>query len=267
MDGIKAKLDNQQVYIEIKYRKLNIKNESIHESIPLTDVQSLQTKNDEDRFLLKIKLKTKNLILEFSNFNVRDLCKSLLLANINDTGTYREIDYDTTKFINSLSPPLLSIFSDMNCTVSQFYNYLMQSNFYDIRNKPTSIDRLITEKLRDFKYTGDNSLLRINNYSLLMMNEETSNKTYNTLPSKDIKFDPIYDVEIDDMQDVEDNLDLEVEDTCTDLNIDKKDLKKIVDLSKKVFKKMDLDEDSLRFIERYKDVKYLKRILPTFFMD
>jgi len=116
MYGLKARLNNQQVFLEIKQKKLFIKNTNI--ILHLSDILSLKTKQDGDLFYLMIISKSDKLILEFINFNIRDLCKSLILASINDTDTYKEIDYDTKKFITSLSAPLLTIFSDMNCTIS-----------------------------------------------------------------------------------------------------------------------------------------------------
>lgn len=259
MYGLKARLNNQQVFLEIKQKKLFIKNTNI--ILHLSDILSLKTKQDGDLYYLMIISKSDKLILEFINFNIRDLCKSLILASINDTDTYKEIDYDTKKFITSLSAPLLTIFSDMNCTISQFYNYFMQSNFYDSRNKPTSLDRLITEKLREdtCDKVNINSLTRINNYSFLMVHEDTISKPLNYFP-KEISFEPIYDLEEEVLEETE-TLDVEVEETGIELKIERKVLKKILEISKKKWRGEEIDEESKNFIELYKDVKYIKRLI------
>ncbi|WUR03350.1 uncharacterized protein VNE69_04172 [Vairimorpha necatrix] len=262
MQGLKAEFNNQQVFLEIKHRKLEIKNAEL--KIPLTEIVSLKTKNEEESFFLMIVTKlTDNpkIILKFANYNVRDLCKSLILSSINDSGIYKEIDYDTSKFITSLSAPLLTIFSDMNCTVSQFYNHFMQSNFYDVRNKPTFLDRLITEKLReDFLDNSNNpSLTRINNYSLLMINEDTVSKPL-TYTTKEIAFEPIYDVQQDTVEE-DDTLDLEIEDSVSEIKIDKKELKKIIEISKKIYRGEEIDSECKEFIDKYRDNKYLKRLI------
>lgn len=256
MDGLKAIWKNQQVFLEIKHNVLLIKSTDSIRKIEINDILVMQTKQVESIYYFKLKLKDETIILEFNNFHSRDLCKALLTS----TTSYKEINYDTSKFINSLSPPLLSIFSDMNCSVSQFYNFLIQSNFYDCRNKYTPIDRLISEKLRGFKI-DNNNLVRINNYSLLMVNDETKS-TVHKVNAKEVEFEPIYWLEEESNETMED-MEIEVEENVDVCNIDIKILKKMVEVSKKVFNKENID---LSEFEKFKEINYLKRILPFYFI-
>lgn len=257
MDGLKAIYKNQQVFLEIKHNMLLVKSIESIRKIDKNNILAMQTKQVENLYFLKLKLKDETIILEFSNFHSRDLCKALLTS----TTSYKEISYDTSKFINSLSPPLLSIFSDMNCSISQFYNFLIQSNFYDCRNKYTSIDRLISEKLRGFKIDNNSSLVRINNYSLLMVNDETKS-TAQQIITKEIEFEPIYCLE-EESNEVDNDMEIEIEENVDTCSIDVKVLKKMIEISKKVFNKENIDFSEF---EKYKDIKYLKRIHPYNFL-
>ncbi|GFR20069.1 uncharacterized protein TNCT_17971 [Trichonephila clavata] len=207
----------------------------------------------------------------------------------------RELNYDTDKFIYSLPPILLKIYSSMNCTINQFYNYILQSNFYDIRNKTNSIDRLIQEELRDYKIEN-NYATRINNYSFMSLykKEDRLNVNYNK-PEKKIEFEPIYYIEEakDDrlLRDYElhnrslrCDIPLDVEEKEEDIYFDKKDVRKLIDLSKilYLYKKSTSDHKENEYNEtvakinvfldqikkKYGEKKmvYLKRIIPSFFI-
>ncbi|EOB14672.1 hypothetical protein NBO_19g0025 [Nosema bombycis CQ1] len=201
----------------------------------------------------------------------------------------REINFNAEEFIYSLPPVFLKIFGELNCSINQFYNHLRQSHFFDIRNKPTFIDRMLIDNLRDFKIES-NYATRINNQSLVNMNSFTKIKNQNVIEPKITEFEPIYYLEEVNEERIKTgfvkgykplicDLNLKIEEKIEDVKFDKKDLKKAVDLSKLVFKckkkKIDLSKDlgSIKMFteelkKKYgeKNMKYLKRILPTYFI-
>ncbi|KAF9761655.1 hypothetical protein NGRA_2486 [Nosema granulosis] len=334
LNGVKARLDNEIVFLDIHSSRLYIKGKE-SKTIRLKEIKSLHTKN-ENTFLLKLKLASSSLVFGFENHNARDLVKNILLRFIkpeekvveevlnrdNSTKqqfantkavvgaevfwgvhkdkilqTYdlmlqqpgREINYDAEEFIYSLPPVFLRIFGDMNCSINQFFNYVRQSNFFDIRNQPNCIDRMIIDNLRDFKIET-NYAVRLNNQSMVNMNSWTPPKEFPIIQAKSTEFEPIYYLE-DTVESRERSgyeisnkplsckLDLKVEKKDEEFKYDRKDVKKTVDLSKLVYKclknKMDISKEIANievFIEELKkkygekNIKLFKRILPTYFI-
>lgn len=327
LNGVKARLDNEVVFLDIHSSKLFIKRKNQESrTILLKEIKSLHTKNEET-FLLKLQLVSSSLVFGFENHNARDLVKNILLKYIRPEEkvveevlardsrtkqllastkgivdpsvfwsinkdkilqTYnfmlqqpgREINYEAEEFIYSLPPVFLRIFGDMNCSISQFYNYVKQSNFYDIRNQPNCIDRMVIEHLRDFKIET-NYAVRLNSQSLVSMKSGRSGIDFPIIPPKSSEFEPIYYLEekeekrersgyVVSTNKLSCHLDLEVEKKEEEIKFDKKEIKKIVDLSKIIYKCKEVDSRVEQVVEEIKKKygeKYIKRILPTHFIS
>lgn len=326
--GVKARLDDEIVFLDIHSSKLFIKSKEV-KTIPLKEIKSLHTKNEET-FLLRL---SNSLVFSFENHNARDLVKNILLKYIKpeekvveevlardeatrrllgntkdflDPPTFwsvnsnilhqtynfllqqpgREMNYETDQFIYSLPPVFLRMFGDMNCSINQFYNYVKQSNFFDIRNPPNCIDRMLIDSLRDFKIET-NYAVRLNSQSLVSMNRVES-KEYPTIPPKSSEFEPIYYLDESNSSNREVNnntsiinldrklschLELKVEKKEEEFKYDKKEIRKIVDLSRMIYRSKKANGKVEGFVEEIrkkygeKNMKYLTRILPTYFIS
>lgn len=73
-------------------------------------------------------------------------------------------------FVSAITQPIIELFISLNCPINQFYNLFVNSYFYDIKNEKTSLDRLITERLRGFS-SDINYASRINSYGILTAGE------------------------------------------------------------------------------------------------
>lgn len=130
-----------------------------------------------------------------------DTIKSQLLNNRRISmgyGLYNQkgiSDVYSQDFVSALTQPLVEIFLSMNCSFNQFFNLMITTNFNDIKNPKTSIDRLINEKLRGFSGEID-CASRINSYSLLALEELTTAKgDIKYVKRKPVEFEPAYPFE------------------------------------------------------------------------
>lgn len=200
-------------------------------SLCYTSIKSLHVKNNEN-FMLKIKTEDDSFIIEFSSMHVRDLVKSMILSSISiaeginksiisANNEYKNIFRNLKGIISNsslfslvnrheqlffqknnqamvsnypaeLNQTLVDIFVEMNCSIEQFFNLLINSYFYDIKNTKNSVDRLLSDKIRKFSI-GMDYATRINTASLLGLAEqkEVSTEARNTR-SKAVEFAPVY---------------------------------------------------------------------------
>lgn len=181
-------------------------------------------------FLLKVQAK-EIYVIGFANSNIRDffkgyftyLIKEKVSANIvteDIIKTYsikdEENEQSSVKIIKNIQmkrdgikcietskssfmeflvsrPVLLVILGELNCTLTQFYNYFKQSYFYDIKNQKNVVDRMLNEKTREYTLANDGFATRINTHSFLEVNKEETIKDGNKQFSEDeVDFIPIY---------------------------------------------------------------------------
>ncbi|KAG5859300.1 hypothetical protein KMI_07g11420 [Encephalitozoon hellem] len=205
----------------------------------------------------------------------------------------RELEIDEKTFISSLDPVLLNVFEQMNCSINQFYNLLRQSYFCDAKNEKNSLDRMINSAVRDYEVRQDFAS-RINTHSILALRPIGDVEIHpSTREGKKVEFLPIYPFEEEEIErprrkfrfekrPLRCEVELEVVPMAEKKAFEKKDLAWIRDLSKIVYKSMkEKDREFLkevtgitkRFLDNMEkkygkgcDV-YLKRILPTYFIE
>lgn len=204
----------------------------------------------------------------------------------------REIDMEDKDFVSMLTPTLLKIFGQMNCSLTQFYNLMSQSYFCNIKNQKNSLDRMISTVVRDHEARQDFAT-RINSYSILALKPiESVEPQTSTKTGKRIEFLPVYPFEEAmterlrrvyrfEQRPLVCSLELEIEPMVDRTVFDKKDLGWIRDLSRVVFKAA--REGNKEFLEEAREVtrdflekmrkkhgskvESLKRILPTYFIE
>lgn len=341
VEGTKALLNGQEVFIEINNSKLLIKKEdsTIEKEIQLSEICSLHVKNNE-RYFLKLKLlQGEFIILSFETCYTRDIIKSMLLSFIKtdqdvlkkiletdlttktmfnnlkqhiSSSKFWMINKDKVKqmssivrqkppkdinvdgdFMSTLTPTLLKVFEQMNCSVKQFYNLLTQSYFWSIKNQKNSLDRMISSAIRDYNIEQDFAT-RINSHSILALKPiENANIQENKQVEKKVEFFPIYPFEEDTVKRMQRDFEFERTELKCDIELeeepvvdktifDKKDLIWIRDLSRIVYKaKKDEDDEFVnevteitkKYLEKmskkYGEEKMccLAKIIPTYFIS
>lgn len=222
--GIESKL---QIFED----RIAVANNTGSSTFLFLNIKSLHVKNAE-AYLLKIKTESSAVVCEFTSMHVRDLVKSIILSSINvaenvnkniisSSLNYKDIfknlkgivsnshllssidkheplffqrnsEVTPENFPTALNQTLIDIFVSMNCTIEQFFNLLMSSYFYNIKNPKNVIDRFLSDKLRGFSTSMDYAT-RINTASFLnscSLEEITTNAKKNK--SKEVEFEPIY---------------------------------------------------------------------------
>lgn len=322
-----CRVDGSSSRLEVLEDRILVKREQGTVECMYADIRSLHVKNGES-FLLKIKLESSSLILEFASMHVRDLVKSMVLSTIrslesmdksiissnieyrNLFGSLRNIltssqffksmsrhdalffqngrDMALDNLPNALNQALVDVFVSMNCSAEQFFNLLMSSYFYDIRNPRNSIDRLLADKLRGFN-PGMDYATRINTFSLLSMATAgcESIGTRKT-KSKQVEFEPLYFFEPTESQYTNEykfqvsglsaNLTPVDEEEVQACDFNGADFETARGLCKVVYKSQDsqIVEEARRFTESFRNMvegkygedalKYVERILPTFYI-
>lgn len=100
-------------------------------------------------------------------------------------------DIYSKDFLNSLTQPLIDIFISMNYSINQFYNLVTTSYFYDIKNQKNTIDRILSEKIRNFN-TEIDFASRINTYSHMLMDGKNGISDDGRIKKhKSVEFEPI----------------------------------------------------------------------------
>lgn len=238
------------------------------------------------QYLLKIKASESH-IISFRNSNLRDLLKGYLTSIIKEqdaenieTGdvviTYsitsnekqksstkieKNIKYELESIKNIESskssyikfiidrPIFLVIFNMLDCTLTQFYNYLKQSYFYDYKNKRNVIDRMLNENIRNYQLTEYGIGARLNTHSFIEINvydiiKESTKNGFDYF----IEFIPIYqkddNIERKKLSEFKFSDELEIKFSCDSINedyvpnpvIDKKALIELLTLCKLAFK-------------------------------
>jgi hypothetical protein len=205
----------------------------------------------------------------------------------------KEINMDTKDFISMLPPALLKIFSEMNCSITQFYNLLNQSFFLNARNEQNSVDRMICDALRNYAVRQDYAT-RINSYSMLALRPiEEAHPTGIPRQSRAVEFEPVYPFEhtetkrarrkfVFEIAPLTCNLRVEEVASRERITFEKKDLVWIRDLSRVVYKSLREGESEVakeakditaRFCkdigEKYGEgsIAYIRRLVPTFFIS
>lgn len=196
--------DNHEARLFVYDDRLEIKNET-NQIIHYTSIKSLHVKNEE-KYLLKIKSENFGIILEFQTMHIRDFVKTIILSamstveainknvisansefknlltglkgTLNNSQVLKSIDKHESLYLQknnhpgpadapmALNQSLVDVFIEMNCSIEQFYNLLLSSYFYDIKNQKNSIDRLLSDRSRNFSSKIDYAT-RINTYSIL----------------------------------------------------------------------------------------------------
>lgn len=292
-----------------------------------SDMKSLHVKN-ADQFFLKIKLGGSSLVLEFRSMHVRDLVKSMVLSTMRSIESMDKsimasnIEYrnlfgslksilTNSQFFKSMSKhealflqngkamsmesipaainqTLVDIFVAMNCSAEQFFNLLMSSYFYDIKNPRNSIDRLLADKLRGFNPDMDYAT-RINTFSLLSMASAGSgNVETKKSRSKQAEFEPLYFLEPIKvpytneyefgMSSLSASLEVVDEEETQSLDLNSADFETARGLCKMVYKSRDtqLIEEAQKFTVGFRSMverkygkdalEYCERIFPTFYI-
>lgn len=264
-------------------------------------------------------------ILEFNSIHVLDfvsitlsyLCKpdlkiidsdilniKRIIGNIIDDKqilkTYQTLQVFNKKFItnfeieNKISnlielmlemPVFIDVFVDMNLTINQFFNFLIESKFVDIKNKPNCLDRFLMKYLniQDMNYAS-----RINGYSQMTLNDFEIKES--KIVSKELNFKPIYE-EISDNEEYfvdfefpkfENNLNLEcnpplkIENEEPILNVDKRYFRIVIEMCRIAYRNPDVEneikkfeDDMIKFITKHygnDSLKYFENIMPTKFI-
>ncbi|KAM0679325.1 hypothetical protein BDAP_000192 [Binucleata daphniae] len=189
--------------------------EILHNNLKSVFVKDAQTKDvDTFPYYLKIiTIKNEQFVVSFKTDYIREVFKIFMLNVIkakpdsskNDENKYLNMlaeMHELPKLENTKSSlieylvsnsVLILIYYEMNCTLSQFYNYIKQSYFYDIKNSKNVIDRLLNEKLRNFTISKDTYATRLNNFSFLSMNDRKESTIEEKIfEEKKYKFVPIY---------------------------------------------------------------------------
>lgn len=213
------------IFIKNKKKQIEIPLSAL-ESIYVKDVNDRPTNN----FLLKIQAGD-TFVVGFTNSNVRDFYKGYLtylikekicvnVINEDIVRTYsiknKENDEKGVKIVKNFQmgregiksiessksgfmeflisrPILLCIFGELNCTLTQFHNYLKQSYFYDMKNQKNVIDRILNEKLRDYSITNDGFGSRLNTHSFIELNtEDIIGHSDKKISEEEVDFSPIY---------------------------------------------------------------------------
>lgn len=186
-------------------------------------------------------------------------------------------------FFKSLNQPLVDIFITMNCTITQFFNLLVSSYFYDIKNQKNAFDRLLLLRLRDFG-SGMDYASRINSHSLLNMVEDSNSEAeYKVATSKPMDFEPLYPFKPENTE-YSNNFQFELKSLTADFDIeiqkedpvfvfDPSDFETAKDLCRLMFSSP--DENLMKFSEDFTNLligkygkdslKYAHRLIPSFY--
>ncbi|KAG0437109.1 hypothetical protein DMUE_3876 [Dictyocoela muelleri] len=180
---------------------------------------------------------------------------------------------------------LIDVFCEMKMSVNQFFNFLKSSKFLDIKNPINSLDRLI---LKNLKKEEMNYASRINIFSELSLQKSDNCVKERKIVNTELKFTPIYENCVDKPEIINNEFEfnnkyslicepeLVIEKEKTIINVDKKFFKKVLEMSRVVYRNPELKKDALAFEnEVVKNItklygndslKYFKRILPSFFI-
>lgn len=340
MKGIPAKLENRDIFIEIMEKMLRIKEGNVIKDYSFTSIKSLHVKNAESFLLklkledsslvfefpsLHIRDLAKSLLVNAiapleniqkaildSNIDTK-LMHSNLKSILNNTQFFKytksnadlylqksSSDIYSPNFLNIFTQPMIDIFISMNCSLNQFYNLVISSYFYDIKNSKNSIDRLLSERVREVGSEPTESTrsmapdvdyaTRINSYGLMSLSMvENQTCEVKEHKNKSIEFEPIYPFESKQeqeengnyefkLEELECNFDVSAEKEEAILEIDSKDFELARDFCKLAYQNDDeeLSKEAVTFSSNFKEMvegkygmdalKYIERLLPTFYL-
>lgn len=206
-------------------------------------------------------------------------------VNMHDSVYFQKSVHEITpeNFFKILNQPLVDVFITMNCTITQFFNLLISSYFYDIKNQKNGFDRLISLRLREFG-SGMDYATRINSHSLLNMAESSEIQLeHKVVKSKTVEFEPLYPFESKnkeysnsykfEFKDLVADLEIEVQKEDLAFVFDPSDFETARDLCKLTFRAP--NEESMKFSEDFTNIlagkygkdglKYGSRLIPSFY--
>lgn len=140
------------------------------------EITSVQIKNT-DFFYLKINT-SDQFIIKFTSMHTRDLFKSICST----------VNHPDLKYFADW-PVLLKIFEELNVSLTQFISYLKSSYFFNIKNEKNVIDRMIGNLCKN---ENNNFASRINNHSIISLNNEEIEYIPTQFIEKKIDFTPIF---------------------------------------------------------------------------
>lgn len=85
-------------------------------------------------------------------------------------GPKREIN-----LVSAFPQPLIDTFISMNCSLNQFVNLILNSYFYDPKNKKNMLDRILSDKIRGFTVEMDWAT-RINSAGFMAVKKQIRNE-------------------------------------------------------------------------------------------
>ncbi|EJW01786.1 hypothetical protein EDEG_00377 [Edhazardia aedis USNM 41457] len=270
--GIEIEYANENGFLLIKDDSLIVEAPSLNKIINLWDITSISAKDFPNKpfpYFLKIQSK-ENYIFSFKTEHIRDFFKTFIsfkcfnkeaniIKHFNDSRlitieTLENTKSSLTVFL-SVNHVLLQVFYEMNCTLNQFYNYFRLSYFYNIKNEKNVIDRLLNEKLRDYKTDEFSFATRINNLSFMNVSDKEIKSPVKHAEQKiSFKFEPIYpkiefikrepinSFKFPQNTELEVNFELETERVFQNITYDDQILKKLLEECKKIYKSRNKDE-------------------------
>ncbi|KAL6121197.1 hypothetical protein NUSPORA_01922 [Nucleospora cyclopteri] len=179
---------NKKSCIQINNTGILINNDH---QFDFTDFKSIHVKNDNEKFLIKLKFAVKHdfsAILQFSSVSVRDLIKTLLLSAIQNIKTItdeekykslvankifeqsiierfvekttilKEDEDEQSLFLKAMrcNQQLVNAFCKLDISINQFFNLYSNSYFFNSKNKKNALDRILMVE----KYSRTNDTLR-----------------------------------------------------------------------------------------------------------
>lgn len=324
MFSIECTIDNLEAKIEIHEEKLIIKSKN-DKPIFFNDVKSVNVKNlekfllkikiDDASFIFEfenmhLRDLVKGIILDRIQL-AESIPKTFISSNVDYNRAFRNVktvvgesqfiktvdihpslyfqksiqEITLENFYRSLNQPLVDVFITMNCTISQFFNLLVSSYFYDAKNQKNAFDRLLLLRLRDFGSSMDYAS-RINSYSLLNMAESSEYfPEQKTVQSKPIDFEPIYPFHPS-KKEYSNSYDFKVKELIADFAVeiqneepqfifDQSDFETAKELCKLMF--ISYDEKIAKFSDDFTNLivgkygkeafNYVSRLIPTFYRN
>lgn len=269
--GVECEYNKEKCFFDAKQTKTRIltpTNTIEIENDTITNIYTKDSSSGENAFLMKITGK-ESLVVAFKSVYIRDFYKSFFTCIIKEN--IERQNQKTTKSLqlneeeniaNSENPEhtkmqmikyvidkplLLTIFYEINCTMTQFFNYIRQSYFFNINNTKNVIDRLLNEKTREYKNCDDNFATRINTHSFLQLtNEAEIDVAERELIYTEVDFCPIFaekeeyerkkinDFEFPEAIDLKISFDYVIEQEEVKKAYDKKALIRLVELCRKM---------------------------------